>query len=136
MTFYPLPTISIRIVFVYVSGNAYILESDIDIVRCCGLISGWTFYPINKGSLKFVVWRSIGVDGYREVVGTNSVNVSGKNIQNSYHGYKEVVALNLSMYQVRSYKLVTMVTERWSALTLSMCRVKSYNLVTTVTERS
>jgi hypothetical protein len=94
MTFYPLPTISIRIVFVYVLGNAYILESDIDIVRCCGLISTWTFYPINKGSLKFVVWRSIGVDGYREVVGTNSVNVSGKIVQNSYHGYRKVVGTN------------------------------------------
>ena len=78
----------------YVLGNAYILESDIDIVRCCGLISTWTFYPINKGSLKFVVWRSIGVDGYREVVGTNFVNVLGKIIQNSYHGYRKVVGTN------------------------------------------
>jgi hypothetical protein len=32
--------------------------------------------------------------GYRKVVGTNSVNVSGKVIQNSYHGYREVVGTN------------------------------------------
>jgi hypothetical protein len=34
------------------------------------------------------------VDGYREVVGTNSVNVLGKIIQNSYHGYRKVVDTN------------------------------------------
>ncbi|XP_063406150.1 uncharacterized protein LOC134690108 [Mytilus trossulus] len=56
--------------------NAYIMESEVDIVRCCGLIASWTFYPVNVGTLKFIVWRSIGVPGYREVVGTNSVNIS------------------------------------------------------------
>lgn len=53
------------------------MESEVDIVRCCGLIASWTFYPVNVGTLKFIVWRSIGVPGYRKVVGTNSVNISG-----------------------------------------------------------
>jgi DNA-directed RNA polymerase subunit N (RpoN/RPB10) len=32
--------------------------------------------------------------GYRKVVSTNSVNVSGKVIQDSYHGYRKVVGTN------------------------------------------
>jgi hypothetical protein len=54
-----------------------LLKNDIDIVKCCGLISYWECYPINTGTLKFVVWRSINVDNYYEVVGTNSVNITG-----------------------------------------------------------
>ena len=64
------------------------------------------------------------MDGYREVVGTNSVNVLGKIIQNSYHGYRKVLTLTLSMCQVRASKIVTTVTKWLSALTLSMYQVK------------
>lgn len=71
-------------------GNALLLESDIHIITCCGLIKDWTIYPVNTGTLKFIVWRPVewsrekwnqaGVYDYkdlRKVVGINTVEITG-----------------------------------------------------------
>ncbi|XP_076092484.1 uncharacterized protein LOC143063919 isoform X2 [Mytilus galloprovincialis] len=65
-------------------GNAILLKNDIDIIRCCGLIAYWEFFPVNPGTLKFIVWRSIGVDNYYEVIGTNSVNISASDVNSVF----------------------------------------------------
>ncbi|VDI06553.1 Hypothetical predicted protein [Mytilus galloprovincialis] len=73
-----------------VSGNGIILESDIHVVRCCGLIHKWEIYPKNTGELIFIVWRPTGKAGEerkRTIVGINKVTVTGSDL-NKKKGYK------------------------------------------------
>ena len=63
------------------TGNAYLLENEIDEVTCCGKIKQWKFMAKNTGSLKFIVWRKTahpGINYNRVVVGTYKVYVSCK----------------------------------------------------------
>jgi hypothetical protein len=65
----------------YYTGNAYLLENEIDEVTCCGKIKQWKFMAKNTGSLKFIVWRKTahpGINYNRVVVGTYKVYVSCK----------------------------------------------------------
>jgi len=82
------PSISVTIIIRKCNlllGNAILLESDYDIIRCCGLIQQWVFYPVTTGTVKFIVWRTTtesGNDYNRKVVGVNSYTVSGKYYKN------------------------------------------------------
>ena len=66
----------------YITGQLYIQESDVHIVRCCGLIASWQFYARRTGTLSFIVWRKTGKDfiSNRKVVGVNTISVSSKYI--------------------------------------------------------
>lgn len=67
--------------FTFSIGNGIILESDIHVVRCCGLIHKWEIYPKNTGELIFIVWRPTGKAGEerkRTIVGINKVTVTGR----------------------------------------------------------
>lgn len=78
---------------IYCTGNTYILESPVHIVRCCGVIHYWEFYPVDLGWLYFIVWRKSGEDfeNKREIVGFNTFNVdNSKFIINKNHGNKEM----------------------------------------------
>jgi hypothetical protein len=58
-----------------------ILESDGDIIRCCGLIKEWEIYAKKTGTLKIIVWRptnKAGEESKRTIVGINTFTVSGK----------------------------------------------------------
>ena len=76
--------------FIYCTDNAYLLQSDIHLVSCCGRIKEWKFYPVSAGTLNLIVWREVvwsrekwnqaGVYDYwdlRKVVGINTVVVTG-----------------------------------------------------------
>lgn len=54
------------------------LESDIDIVRCCGRIVSFRFYPKNSGTVKFVVFRPTEDIDYKRIAATYSVTVASK----------------------------------------------------------
>ena len=58
-----------------------ILESDGDIIRCCGLIKEWEIYAKKTGTLKIIVWRptkKAGEESKRTIVGINTFTVSSK----------------------------------------------------------
>ena len=67
-------------IWLFFTGQLYIQESDVHIVRCCGLIASWQFYARRTGTLYFIVWRKTGKDfnNTRNVVGVNTISVSSK----------------------------------------------------------
>jgi hypothetical protein len=72
----------IRLLLSYLfTGSGVILESDGDIIRCCGLIMEWEIYAKKTGTLKIIVWRptnKAGEESKRTIVGINTFTVSSK----------------------------------------------------------
>jgi hypothetical protein len=60
---------------IFFKGSGVILESDGDIIRCCGLIKEWEIYGKKTGTLKIIVWRptnKAGEESKRAIVGINT----------------------------------------------------------------
>ena len=63
------------------TGNAILLESDIHIVRCCGVLTKIELVARSNGTITFAIWRptfQAGEKYVRTVVGIHQVTVSGK----------------------------------------------------------
>jgi hypothetical protein len=56
------------------------MQSDIDIVRCCGRITSWEIFAKNAGTLKMIVWRPTEDVDYMKIVAMNTFQVFGQYI--------------------------------------------------------